>query len=212
MKIFLAGEGPSELGDWSRLPQYRSSPPRRGVIEALLLRIRPQGWEIVGATCWKDILKFKAGGHASAEERDVLGAALQAVEKGCQVLAFTRDRDGDVQRGKDVERGVAKATEHHGSALSVAGGVAVEALESWILSLKGEQNTEGSKDPKQRFREVFVDNGGEGSTAAMVDFVAESNLDEKTLPVDARSLRQWLVGARRAMFPDQKSLVDAPLA
>jgi hypothetical protein len=36
MKIFLSGEGPDDLGDWYHPPQYRSSPPSLGVVEALL--------------------------------------------------------------------------------------------------------------------------------------------------------------------------------
>jgi hypothetical protein len=165
---------------------------------------------VIGATRWKDIRKYRAGGHASAEERNVLGAALQAVEKGCRVVAFTRDRDGDVQRGKDVERGVATALQQHDSALFVAGGVAVEAIESWILSLRGQPGAEQLSNPKSRFNQAFRENEGEGTTAQMVRVVAGAELDQKTLPADGWSLRRWVAGARRAMFAGQDTLPGAP--
>lgn len=38
MKVFLGDEGPDDLGDWFHLPSYRTSPPRKGVVEALLAR------------------------------------------------------------------------------------------------------------------------------------------------------------------------------
>ena len=81
MKVFLVGEGPNELGSWGRHPSYRSA-PTPGALEALLRRMCADGWEIGGATLWKDIRKYRSGTPESAETRHVLGAALDAVERG----------------------------------------------------------------------------------------------------------------------------------
>src|SRR3954470_12429687 len=84
MKVFIAGEGVSELGEWANHPSYRSDPPQSGVIEALLRRARPDGWEIAHAVVWKDIRKFKILPGSGPEIRNVLGAALQATEAGAR--------------------------------------------------------------------------------------------------------------------------------
>jgi hypothetical protein len=86
LKLLLAGEGMNELGGWDVAPPWRRHPPDPGVLEALLRRIEPEGWEIVDAVRWKDIRKFKVGGHREAETRNVLGLALMAREKGYDVL------------------------------------------------------------------------------------------------------------------------------
>ncbi len=46
LKIFLGGEGPDELGDFFYHPSYRTG--RLGLIEALLHRVRSDGWRIEG--------------------------------------------------------------------------------------------------------------------------------------------------------------------
>ncbi len=55
-RVFLAGEEPNELGEWSHHPSYRKDPPLTGVIEALLREVEPDGWKVVDAVLWKKIL------------------------------------------------------------------------------------------------------------------------------------------------------------
>src|SRR4051794_8715923 len=105
MKVFLAGEGVSELGDWVHHPSYRVGNDEPGVIQSLLFKlgIRP---EVVGALKWTDIPKFKSKGHLQAEARNVLGAALEAQLAGADALVFVRDRDGKKAREEDIEDGI----------------------------------------------------------------------------------------------------------
>jgi hypothetical protein len=103
--VFLGGEGRNELGGWAGDPVHRKDDDP-GVIEALLVRTRPDGWKILGAHVWKNIRKYTDYGRlpsdtrrlirGSHEERAVLGLVLDAKERGAQVVAFVRDQD-DVQ-------------------------------------------------------------------------------------------------------------------
>jgi hypothetical protein len=96
MKIFLSGEGPDDLGDWYRPPQYRSSPPVVGILEALLHKTGATGFDIVDARIWKSIAKFRFKPPVRGEVQNVLGLVLEAEEVGAEVLVFVRDQDGDV--------------------------------------------------------------------------------------------------------------------
>jgi hypothetical protein len=189
MRIFIAGEGPSELGDWARHPSFRDDPPRPGVIVALLGRIRGDGWEIGGSRQWKEIRKYRVLPHGSPEIRNVLGAALHAKEAGCDILAFVRDRDGDRDREGQVTAGVARVAEILRPPLPLAGGVAVETIESWLLSLAGRTGAESLRHPKEQF--------GQHSVEKMVTVVVSADLD--AIPTDAVSLLRWLAQADRAL-------------
>ena len=136
MKILIAGEGPTELGGWYAESMWREEPIARGVIEALLLRVCADGWRIVDGITWKRIRKYRAGQHRSAETRTILGLALDAKERGAAVVAFTRDRDGDLEREADIEAGIARAAELF-SDMCIIGGAAREDTEAWILALLG---------------------------------------------------------------------------
>lgn len=140
MRIWLAGEGPTELGDWGNHPANRSTPAALGLLEALLRQVRAEGWEVHGGIRWKDIIKVGVGAHRRAETRNVLGAALDALENGCDALVFVRDRDRDTAREATIERGVLEAKRE--LKLGVAGCLAVEAVEAWVLALRGEQWSE----------------------------------------------------------------------
>jgi hypothetical protein len=54
-KLFLAGEGPNELGRWSKEPEYRDLYNDVGVIEAVLKKVTTSGWKVVDACRWKNI-------------------------------------------------------------------------------------------------------------------------------------------------------------
>lgn len=185
MKIWLGGEGPTELGGWFSEPPYRD-PAKIGVLEALLRRIRKDGWSIEGATRWTKIRKFKAGDHRSKEQRNVLGLVLQAKEAGCDAVAFTRDRDRDPEREASINEAISEAND--AAEIEIIGGVAVEEIEGWILALKGQRKSEAHSDPKRELtdtdREEFVD------TIESADF--------SKIPDDACSLEAWLERAEKA--------------
>ena len=184
MRVYLAGEGLHELGDWFNLPQYRGLPPRLGVIEALLRRTCGESFSVVGAVPWCKIVKYRAGGHRAAETRNVLGAALMAQEAQCDVLVFVRDRDGDVEREQDIEEGIKQVT-----GIAVAGSVVREMIESWIRSLRGELGAEALTDPAASLRDCDL--------TGLVESVEKSAIG--SLPNDAHSLRLWIECVQRVL-------------
>lgn len=196
VKVFLAGEGANELGSRIGHPAYQSD-ARPGVLCALLKRVQADGWVVGAARDWKSIRKFKAGGGGHADTRNVLGAARDALEAGCEVLAFSRDQDRDPERREAVEDGIRLVSERITGAPEVIGGVAVPTLEAWILALLGTRNTE-QLTPKWA-EEELVDRGMKAKDGdAMVEVVEAANLD--AIPDDAQSLSTWL-GRARAVLP-----------
>jgi hypothetical protein len=131
--VFLGGEGRNELGGWAGDPVHRKD-EELGVIEALLARTRPDGWQILGAHVWKNIRKYAAYGrypadvrrliHGSHEERAVLGLVLDAKERGAQVVAFVRDQDDDPDRSEIIAKAIERAHAHF-SDIKVVGDTAV---------------------------------------------------------------------------------------
>lgn len=192
IRVFLAGEGNNDLGGRSGSQVY-DNPQRPGVLEALLRRIRENGWEIGGACQWKNIRKYKAHGAVDADAQAVLGAALDAREALCQILAFCRDRDKDENRAAAITKGMEKIDD----SLTVIGGLAIPTLEGWILALLGQAKTE-SLTPKQAVKRLVELGVGEKDTDAMVQVTENADLDQ--VPKDAVSLQNWLKQAETAMM------------
>ncbi|MCC6877815.1 MAG: hypothetical protein IT378_26125 [Sandaracinaceae bacterium] len=155
MKVFLGGEGRTELGDWDKEAPYRPKPGERAE-PGVLLRSEP---EIVGAARWSSLRKYQVGGFrkgkASSEVQNVRRLALQASESGASLLVFTRDRDGDEQRQRDVEEGI-EAVRHKYDGLNVVGAMAIEAIEAWILLVRGDRKAEGYTRPKDKLHELGI--------------------------------------------------------
>lgn len=182
LKVFLCGEGANELGSRARERAYQTD-DQPGVIQALLRKVRSDGWRVGGAVTWKNIRKFRAGGAAHADTTNVRGAALDAREHGCEVLAFVRDGDGDVERRDAITAGIASA---QGAELKIVGGVAVPAIEGWILALRGEARTE------ERSRAQLGARLGTEAKNTTVYVAAVELADRSSIPLDASSLRDWL--------------------
>jgi hypothetical protein len=185
MRVFLSGEGPDDLGDWFNDPQYRSNPPRIGVIEALLRSVSKVDFTVVDARVWKRIRKFKAGKHAQPETRNVLGLMLEAEEARCDALVFVRDQDGYADRQASIEAGILLANDG-GYEPALVGGVAIQEIEAWILALLGERNTERHADAKA----VLVKKHSITTGAEKVAAVESADLSK--IPEDAASLLSWL--------------------
>ncbi|MDC0722949.1 hypothetical protein [Nannocystis bainbridge] len=201
-RVVLGGEGPNELGGWCNLPPYRAETPVPGVLEALLRHVRPDGWIVIDAVVWSSIRKYRAGGHADAEERNVLGLVLKARERGADIVAFARDCDGDGaqhrRRIASIDVGLARAREEFPQGPAVIGGSAVRMLEAWVLAIGGERRTEemgreGLETGFQRFQIPLK------KTPALVDFVQKADLGR--IPADAVSLTKWLARAREVLAP-----------
>lgn len=189
-KVFLAGEGPNDLGGWSGDPAY-VDPSVRGAIEALLLQIQPEGWQVCGGVNWKRIRKAKSGESKAAETRNVLGAALQAKEAGADVLVLLRDRDWIPQREKDLATGIRDATARYPQ-VRIGGGIAIELLESWLLAIGGQAQSEAATDAK-----TSAANLGLRDTQSKVSHIETCGLGK--VAKDAASLRAWIGSVRAAL-------------
>ena len=193
MKVFLAGEGKAELGGWFRLPNYRDEAPEVGLLEALLRRVHPDGWSIADAISWKNLPSdrralpkpYRAHGRMPAEVGNVLGVVMRARNAGGNAVVFSRDRDRDRQREKNVLDGISRAREAIPDFPKVVGGLAIEAIESWVASLQGHKGAESAADPSSLLADSSL-----ASKRAIVEAA-----DLSKLPADAKSLRQWLADA-----------------
>lgn len=186
IRLLLAGEGRNELGGLHGDPVYRSQ-TEPGVVAALLRKVKADGWEVAGTIEWKAIRKYRAGHRQSADRHNVLAAALEARERGCDGLVFVRDRDTHREREDDIEAGIAEAI----GDIPVAGGVAVEAIESWIRALSGEHRSETHRTPARDLGALL---GAAPTTDLFVQVVERADLAR--LPADAESLHRWLGRAR----------------
>jgi len=194
-KVFLAGEGKHELGGRAGHPAY-SNEHEPGVLESLLRKIRFDGWEIAAAKVWsraRRLVNLKVGRGAHGDTRTVLALALDAMESGCDVLVFSRDRDNDNERTAAVEGAVREVVENWPE-LSVAGAVAVPVLEAWILALAGINKTESMSKVKAQH---IAAERGVSSLRGMLETCQDADLDR--IPTDATSLNLWLKRARDAL-------------
>lgn len=91
--VFLAAEGPSELGDLAREVQWRSEPPREGYLQPMLrkLLVEPVAFDGQRITLLGRFeAKKKLKGHA---DRAAKALALASTVEGCRVLVFAHDVD-----------------------------------------------------------------------------------------------------------------------
>ena len=199
VQVFLGGEGRNELGSWAGEPAYQSD-DEPGVIKALLLRTRPDGWKILGAQIWKSIRKYTDHGRLPAnrgvirgshEERAVLGLVLDAKERGAHAVAFVRDQDDDPERAKIIAKAINLA-QTHWPHIQVVGDTAVPVLEAWILALMGETGSESLG--KAKAQRILADRSIT-TTTRMVGEV----LSDRPVPEDATGLRSWLAQAKKAL-------------
>ena len=187
IRVLIAGEGENEIGRVTH-PGHREPrlPADEGVIETLLGKVRSGGWEVRAALQWKDVHKLKPKAFGEGDAKTIQGLVLRARELGCNALIFLRDRDGDRPRERSI-RDTCKNLPARPQLL-IAGGVPVEMLESWLLSLRGETRAESEPFPAV----ALEDRHGipQKNTKAMVQLVRNAKL--LTAPADAASLWRWL--------------------
>ncbi len=189
MRVLLAGEGKTELGEWAKEAPFRERPGEKGVLVALIERVADPAFTLVDGLPWTKIRKYRSGEHASPEARNVLGLALQARSARCDAVVFSRDRDGSLERQHDLDEGIRRARELF-SDLRIVGGIAIENIEGWILVLLGAPGESlSSRKTKPELEARF----GIVSLQAKVDVVASALLDN--LPPG--SLSRWLDRARQ---------------
>jgi plasmid stability protein len=202
VRVFLAGEGSNELGVHARDPAYRGEGGHQGVLCTLLTKVQPEGWQVGGTKLWKDIHKLKVGAARGGsvvhqDTRNVLKLAVIAEEAGHDVLAFSRDLDADKERKEAIEEGLRRVAELFPK-LGLVGGVAVPALEGWVLALLKVARTEGFSREKAQ-AELSARGFAPKDGAAMVDAIADADL--AALPHDADALRTWLARAQAVLPP-----------
>ncbi len=188
MRIYLGGEGVTDLGCWAHEPAYRKDLSRIGVIEALL-RALERDYHVAGATVWCRIHKYRAGDHRSPEVRNVQGLALDAFEARCDAVVFVRDRDRDPDREQQIAQGITLAKD---LVQTVVGGLAIEETEAWILAILGVRGVERLANPK-----LVLQQRGVAGVSAMVDRVLDRGVGD--LPDDVLSLRKWLDAVQDAL-------------
>jgi hypothetical protein len=193
LRVFLAGEGKTELGGRAGHAAYATSEP--GVLEALLRQVSADGWSVHETYEWTRIRKLRVGRFENADGHNVLGATLKAKDAGCEVLVFSRDRDGDEKRAAAIEAAILLAPQEIAACPRIAGGVAVECIESWILALQGRHNTETLRVARAN-AEAIKPLG----TTTYVDTI--DSADAQRIPDDARSLLEWRERARRALHAE----------
>jgi hypothetical protein len=186
--VFVAGEGPNELGGWCKEREYRDERLTSGVLEALARQVAPSGWQVRDAIQWKSIRKLAVGTKGKgAERKAVLAAQLHAKERGCAVLLFSRDRDGQkyAERQGEIEAALAELDD----SVAVAGGICVERLESWLLAVSGRTGTEDIRDTRT---DAELESLGVRAkdTVTMVEHVQRHGI--AAIPSDAASLKAWL--------------------
>lgn len=152
VRVFIAGEGPAELGRWGKT--FVES-DEDGFIEACLRRVRESGWEIVEGLRWKDIKKFRAGDHQSAEARNLRGVARAARDRGAELLIVLRDTDGDADRAR-----LLCETAQSVQAPALVVGLPDPRLEAWAAALRGNRDALGAR--RGRADAVFAKLGLDG--------------------------------------------------
>ena len=204
IRIYLAGEGSNDIGSWSWKEEDQGFDQFPGVLEALLQKIQPEGWQVVGGVAWKNLVKYRINTPGQAEIRNVLALAKRAKDAKCHILVFTRDRDKPKyrQRQLDIQTGIQQAEELHSGKLEIIGGIAIEKIEAWVAALQGMVRSEATIHPEKH----LADRHGIESkdTAAMVALVERADLAK--IPKDAISLRSWLDRAQEVFG----RLVQAP--
>jgi hypothetical protein len=201
-RVLLAGEGKTELGGWAGHPAYAGHPvdrakrPAPGILEALLAKIAPDGWEVVAAYEWKSLIRYRANEPGvQKDELNTRALRVRAGDHGCDLIAFSRDRDRAQQRDKAVTHGLAQLEEGCLQAgIRVVGGLAHQCSEAWVLAVLGEPRSEDFASPtaKQQLRARGV-----ADITGMVQVIEAGDLAR--LPGDAYSLQAWLARARVAL-------------
>lgn len=191
VKVWLGGEGASELGSHS------SGSGVRGGIETLLESVQGDGWTVVGVTQWKRIRKLVVGaarGEANhGDIHNVAGLVLEAYEGAADLVAFTRDTDSDPDRESAIDRGIAEAARIF-SHPRIAGGVAKPALEGWAAACLGVRDTDSMS--RSKAKACLVVKGFEPQRAST--FVDVFVTMPRMLPPGCDSLPVWLARVKAA--------------
>jgi hypothetical protein len=200
-KVWVVGEGNNELGIGDGYGNRA-----RGVIETLLRRACPEGWDCTGKLAWRSIQKFRAGGARLADPghgdySNVLGLVLTAYEQAADAVAFSRDVDSDPDREEAVAAALAWIRDESEWLIAVIGGVAKPSLEGWILALQGIADTDAMSRSRaqEHLRTSTLELKSTDDYIAIVEQAELGAAPHFGLPSGGESLRQWLASAREVL-------------
>ena len=94
-KVFIAAEGPSEIGDLARSSQWRERRPREGYFQPVLRKLLGEGVQIEGQklTVFRRHEDAQAGKPHIHTVRAAMALALARTVEGCRVVVFAHDVD-----------------------------------------------------------------------------------------------------------------------
>lgn len=206
LKVMLVGEGKNELGSWVHDAPYRAArnvrgreiPRELGVLETLLRKVAPDGWVVADAKTWMSLVKLKPRPQGDGDARNLAAVIQQAKEQKCDVVVFSRDRDGAKNRAREdaIEALIADPAKHP---VRVVGAVAVETLEAWVLAFTGDPKCESYTDPVKALCDRAKIEPKD--TAAMVALLEDGSADLKTAITHSPSLARWVESAERVFPP-----------
>ena len=108
--------------------------------------------------------------------------------------SFTRIRTPNQEREVDIERAIEAVVRER--SLRVAGGVAIEALEGWLIAIAGEVGSESVRHPEKEMGRLGL---VAKSAASYADHIEQNGLGR--IAADAASLLRWVDRARDALAP-----------
>jgi hypothetical protein len=191
IRVFLAGEGRHELAGRKGDDVYQSDRDP-GVVQALLRKVRADGWEVVGSIDWKDIKKLQVNSPGTGDAKNVHRACWKAKKAKADVLVFVRDRDRKAVREREIERAIAE-TEASDS-VHIVGSVAIESIEGWLIALTGKSGSESIRHPEKNLADLGLRAKHGPDYVAHVEKHGISGVAQ-----DATSLKRWLKRARHAL-------------
>lgn len=150
-RVHLGGEGVTELGRPAPFDQTRVTEGEPGLLETVLEKRHDGAFQVSGTTVWKQLRKYRApraGDHR--DTANVLKLCQRAIDAGAQVVAFSRDADGDDDRVAAIREGIERATAAYPE-LRIVGATARPCIEAWVLWAVGRRASQGSvKDVVER--------------------------------------------------------------
>jgi hypothetical protein len=154
---------------------------------------------IVRAERWKDLTLYRtrnaSGKRPRKDELNTQALYLRAIDYKCDLIVFTRDRDGDEEREADVQRSMRWLDDRlPNTGMLLVGGMATECIEAWVLALQGEYRAERLSPERAK---AAVNARGLQSVDAMAAAIAACDVSQRA--TDAQSLGAWLERAQKAL-------------
>lgn len=186
MKIYVAGEGRHEVGKWEESEERWSISDRgNGVLYELFSKSGRRG-DVIAGTNWKNVRKYRAGDHATPEQRTLKGLAVDARRRGAELVLWARDSDHKPVREKELVAMQNELRATCAGTMTICGGVAEPAIEAWIITLaKKHANPDSLTTAKA---ETLANQHGFASGDKMIAVIEQNDLDASLSP----SLQNWL--------------------